>query len=43
MLGEVSCCEWKVFNFEDGTTSDTDENISPVENPIFAILTKIHL
>ena len=22
---------------------DTDENISPVENPIFAILTKIHL
>jgi hypothetical protein len=24
-------------------TNDTDENISPVENPIFAILTKIHL
>ena len=22
---------------------DTDEDISPVENPIFAILTKIHL
>ena len=22
---------------------DTDENISPIENPIFAILTKIHL
>ena len=26
-----------------GTAADTDENISPVENPIFAILTKIHL
>ena len=24
-------------------TIDTDENISPVENPIFAILAKIHL
>ena len=24
-------------------SDDTDENISPVENPIFVILTKIHL
>ena len=23
--------------------ADTDENISPVENPIFAILAEIHL
>ena len=26
-----------------GEDGDTDETISPVENPIFAILTKIHL
>ena len=28
---------------EFGHSGDMDENISPVENPIFAILTKIHV
>ena len=38
-LGEDKYEEHITNPFDD----DTDENISPVENPIFAILTKIHL